>query len=170
MALRIIPLELVEANALVGRLHRHHRPVQFHRFSIGVVDGCGQLVGAAIVGRPVARLTPARTTLEVSRLVTNGSPNACSILYAAAARAGRAMGYQRIQTYVLAEETGTSLRAAGWTCDGERRGGPRRNRDGKMRQGDYPMGNKVRWSKVLNSDVALHLETALDRPDTPRLL
>ena len=119
MTLRVIPLELVEANALVRRWHRHHQPCQGHRFSIGVVNECGELVGAIIVGRPVARLAGSpRQVLEVTRLVTDGTPNACSILYGAAARAGKAMGYQRIQTYILDYETGISLLASGWQCEG----------------------------------------------------
>lgn len=115
--LRVVPVELDEANALVTALHRHHQPAVGHRFSIGCVTADGTLVGAAIVGRPVARLagTP-RAVLEVVRLVTDGTPNACSMLYAAAARAGKALGFERIQTYVLASEPGTSLKASGWTC------------------------------------------------------
>jgi hypothetical protein len=53
-------------------------------------------------------------TIEVLRLCTDGTPNACSILYAAARRAAKAMGYRRIITYILETETGASLKAAGW--------------------------------------------------------
>ena len=45
-------------------------------------------------------------------------PNACSILYAAAYRAARAMGYNKVVTYILDTENGTSLKAAGYTCEG----------------------------------------------------
>ena len=54
-------------------------------------------------------------TLEVNRLCSDGTKNTCSILYAAAARAARAMGYRKIITYTLDTESGVSLRAAGWT-------------------------------------------------------
>ena len=114
MSLTVIPLELKEANAFVAKLHRHHKPVVGHRFSIGCVDDGGILRGAAIVGRPVARLAGhPRDVLEVTRLCTDGTHNACSILYAAAAKAGKALGYKRIQTYTLPIEGGASLRAAG---------------------------------------------------------
>jgi hypothetical protein len=76
------------------------------------------LIGAVIVGRPVARRVNHQTTLEVTRLVTDGSPNACSFLYGAAARAAKALGYDKIQTYILESELGTSLVAAGWECEG----------------------------------------------------
>lgn len=80
---RVVPIELYEANALVSALHRHHKPSQGHRFSIGVIDAEGNLRGACIVGRPVARLAGhPRTCLEVTRLVTDGTPNLCSMLYA----------------------------------------------------------------------------------------
>lgn len=146
----VVPLELTEANALVANWHRHHKPSQGHRFSIGAVDNNGALHGAAIVGRPVARMAGSpRDVLEVVRLVTDGTENCCSILYAAAARAGHAMGYRRVQTYVLNSESGTSLRAAGWTDEGEAGGGQWKHTDGKARRTDQPTGIKARWSKRL---------------------
>lgn len=142
--LRVRPLTLAQANELVTRLHRHHKPVVGHRFSIGV-EADGVLVGAAIVGRPVARMTDAYNVAEVTRLVTDGTRNACSILYAAAARAAEAMGFERIQTFILASEPGTSLRAAGWHCDGPSDGGEW-GRDSRARTTDIAEP-KVRWSK-----------------------
>jgi hypothetical protein len=151
MALRVIPLELREANSLVESLHRHHAPTVGHRFSIGAVDEFGVVHSAAIVGRPVARLAGSpRQVLEVLRLVSDGTPNACSILYAAAARAGRAMGYERIQTYILESEIGTTLTASGWNNEGVAGGGQWKHTDGKPRRTDQPTGKKARWSKTLN--------------------
>lgn len=150
MRLHVVPLELAEANRLVAQWHRHHQPAQGHRFSLGVMDADGVLHGAAIVGRPVARLAGSpRDVLEVVRLVTDGTRNACSILYAAAARAGLAMGYRRIQTYILNEEPGTTLVAAGWTCEGEAGGGQWKHTDGRPRRTDQPTGMKARWAKEL---------------------
>lgn len=105
--LRIVPLELRELNAFVANFHRHHKPVQGHRFSIGVIrTDTNLLVGGCSVGRPVARLTSQKWVCEVTRLVTDGTPNACSALYSAAARAAQNMGYERIQTFILDSETG----------------------------------------------------------------
>lgn len=112
--LTVCPLPLDEANAFVRQHHRHHSPVVGHKFSIGVADESGTVRGVAIVGRPVARSRDDGLTLEVTRLATDGCPNACSALYAAAWRAAKALGYQRVGTYTLASESGTSLRAAGW--------------------------------------------------------
>jgi hypothetical protein len=112
--LEVIPLDLRDANAFVQLHHRHHKPVVGHKFSIGVADQTGQLRGVAIIGRPVARHRQDGFTLEVTRVATDGCANACSALYAAAWRAGRAMGYRRMGTYTLISEPGTSLKAAGW--------------------------------------------------------
>lgn len=113
MKLRHAPIAFRDAAAFVKAHHRHHTPPAGHKFSIAAYDG-SELVGVAIVGRPVSRLRDDGRTLEVTRLCTNGHRNACSFLYGATARAAFALGYQRIGTYVLKSEPGTSLAAAGW--------------------------------------------------------
>lgn len=118
MKLAVIPLDLDEANAFVAEHHRHHRPVVGHKFSLGATIG-DTIVGCAIVGRPVSRRRDDGVTLEITRLCTDGTKNACSFLYGASARAAFALGYQRIGTYILASEPGTSLSAAGWRLIGE---------------------------------------------------
>lgn len=94
--MKIAHIELDEANDFIALMHRHHKPVQGHRFSIAALVG-PKLVGVAVVGRPVARMTDQRMTLEVTRLATDGQKNACSFLYAAAARCGAELGYAAIQ-------------------------------------------------------------------------
>jgi hypothetical protein len=111
--LRTIPVTLAQANAFIARLHRHHPPVVGHKFSIGAWAAHG-LCGVATVGHPVARMLDQRRLLEVNRLCTDGTRQACSFLYGAAARAAQAMGYFAILTYTLDEEGGASLRASGW--------------------------------------------------------
>lgn len=118
MSLEVCPMTLKEANAFVEQHHRHHKPVVGHKFSIGCTDG-KEIVGVAIVGRPVSRHLDDGWTLEVNRLCTDGTHNACSMLYAAAWRAARAMGYKRLVTYILDSESGTSLKASGWKCVGQ---------------------------------------------------
>ena len=111
--LKLAPVSLKEANYFVEHHHRHHKPVVGHKFSIGCTEN-GKLVGVAIVGRPVSRYLDDGWTLEVNRMCTDGTRNACSFLYGAAARAAKAMGYKKLITYILDTEDGTSLRAAGW--------------------------------------------------------
>lgn len=123
LQLTVRPLDLGPANAFVARLHRHHDPVRGHRFSIQVVDQRGKTRGVAITGRPVGRGFKPSEVLEVTRLCTDGSRNACSMLYAASARVGQALGYRKIVTYILETEAGASLRAAGWVDEGPAGGG-----------------------------------------------
>lgn len=149
--MRIVPLTLRQANALVMSLHRHHKPVQGHRFSIGLLNASGTVIGAAIIGRPVSRHYDPYNVAEVTRLVTDGTPNACSMLYSAAARACKAQGYSKIQTYILDSEPGTSLKASGWMREVLTRGGDW-NRTSRTRRIDQPMCMKVRWAKQLAAD------------------
>lgn len=120
MSLRLVPVSFADAAAFVTEHHRHHdRPVG-HKFSVGVAHG-GQLVGVAIVGRPVSRVLAAEGhTLEVIRTATDGTRNANSMLYGAARRAAFAMGYDRLITYTQDGESGASLRASGFRVLAER--------------------------------------------------
>lgn len=155
--LRIAPATLAEANDLVSRWHRHHAPAQGYRFALLVVDGAGIVHGAAISGRPVSRRFDRRAVIEVTRVVTDGTKNACSLLYAASARVAREMGYRKIQTYIGADELGTSLRAAGWALEANDAGGPDWNCSTKYagtRRTDQPKGKKQRWVKILAAEAS----------------
>jgi hypothetical protein len=146
VSLQLTPVDLSEANAFVEKLHRHHGNVVGHKFSLGAVND-GQLVGVSIVGRPVARGRDDGWTLEVTRLCTDGTRNACSFLYGASRRAAFALGYRRLGTYILASEDGTSLKAAGWRMVGEVKGRswscPTR-----PRFDDHPLEDKQLWEAV----------------------
>ena len=146
-ALALTPISLREANAFVERNHRHHKGVTGHKFSIGCTRD-GELVGVAIMGRPVSRYLDDGETLEVNRLCTTGEKNACSMLYAASARAARAMGYKKIITYTLDTESGASLRAAGWSCAGLA-GGKCWTGRRKPETEQYPAQMKLRYEKLL---------------------
>jgi hypothetical protein len=117
--LAIVPVRFNDACKFVAAHHRHHKPPIGMKFCLGVAKD-ETLVGVAIVGRPVARSYDNGKTLEVNRTATDGTPNANSMLYGAAWRAAKAMGYDRLITYTQKGETGASLRAAGWTVIGER--------------------------------------------------
>ncbi len=146
MPLELLPCSLAQANAFVQQHHRHHRPVIGHKFSLAAVLG-GKVVGVAIVGRPVSRFRDDGLTLEVTRLCTDSTPNTCSFLYGAAARAAFALGYRRIGTYTLPDEGGASLRAAGWHLIGPRGGGSW-GREGRPRADRHPIGTKLLWERA----------------------
>lgn len=140
----LVPVTLAEAKAFVERHHRHHGPTVGHILSVGVATDAGDMVGVATVGRPVSRMLDTGWVAEVTRCCTDGTPHAASKLYAAAWRACRALGYQRLITYTLVTEPGTSLRAAGWRCVGEAGGGTW-NRKGRPRVDTHPLQVKLRW-------------------------
>lgn len=139
----IVPVSLAEANQFVCEHHRHHGPVVGHKFSIGATDG-ERIVGVCIVGRPVSRYLDDGLTLEVTRLCTDGTRNACSMLYSAAWRAAKAMGYKKLVTYILESENGASLRAAGWKCVGQA-GGLRWTGKRKPKVDLYPAQMKMKY-------------------------
>ena len=151
MKLFVVPMTLRAANKYVADHHRHHKPVQGHKFSIGVINENGLLCGVAIVGRPVSRGSgsPFRVA-EVTRLVTDGTVNACSVLYGASARVCKHMGYEKIQTYILDSELGTSLKASNWKFEAMTQGGQWKVAGGKERRTDQPIEPKQRWALMLN--------------------
>jgi hypothetical protein len=142
--LLIVPCELKEANTFVRHYHRHHGRAIGHKFSIAVIDEDGKIRGVAIVGRPVARMLDDGWTLEVLRVATDGCPNACSALYAAASRATFALGYRKLGTYILNTEPGTSLKAIQWKCLGKAGEGSW-NRPSRPRIDKHPLQAKIRW-------------------------
>lgn len=147
-ALILIPLTRSQAGAYIREVHRHHGPPQGFKFAIGVRRG-DQLVGVATAGRPVARLYDDGLTIEITRVATDGTQNACSMLYGACWRAAKAMGYRRAITYTRADEPGTSLRAAGWRRAAElaaRSGWGRPSRPRK-RNGSEDTA-RVRWEQL----------------------
>lgn len=124
MGLRIVPCNLATARDFVALHHRHHKPPVGHKYSIGIASG-DEMVGVIIVGRPIARLLDDGLTLEVLRsCVANGVPNGNSMLYGAAWRAAKALGYVRLITYTQDGESGASLRAAGWRVVAQRKPRP----------------------------------------------
>lgn len=114
MAIDLRPITRDEARGFIRDNHRHHGVPIGWLWLHGCHDDDGRLAGVAVVGRPVARGLDDGLTMEVTRLATLGTSNACSLLYGAARRAAIAKGYRRGLTYILSSESGASLRAAGW--------------------------------------------------------
>ena len=155
--MEVKPITLREANAYVEAFHRYHGPTVGHKWSLAAYKD-GRLCGVAVVGRPTGRYLDDGHTLEVTRLCTDGTRNACSVLYAACARRAKLEGYEKIVTFILQSEPGTSLKAAGWTLESAKAGKPKWN---KQRYADKPVQlslfpkkeppaeYKQRWAKAL---------------------
>lgn len=144
--LTAVPITYREARAYILRHHRHHKPARGQVFAVGAAVG-GEIVGVATAGRPVSRVLDDGWTLEVNRVATDGTPNACSFLYGAVRRAGKAMGYLRFVTYTLPEEGGASLRASGWSLVGEAGGGSW-DTPSRPRVDTHPTQAKLRWESA----------------------
>jgi hypothetical protein len=144
MNLTVVPITLAEANGYLRRFHRHNGPLPASKLASAVVDSDGRVCGVAVAGLPKARLSMSRTTLEVNRVCTNGTKNACSMLYASMIRAGKALGYTRFITYTLQSERGDSLRASGWTAVSVFKGGKWSEMRGTGFD-QHDTGAKVRW-------------------------
>jgi hypothetical protein len=145
--LTIVPCNQAEAKAFVRQYHRHHGEPVGLILQIACAEG-EKVVGVAIVGRPVARMLDDGWTVEITRLCTDGTKNACSILYAACWQAVRAMGYRKLITYILDTEPGTSLMAAGWKCVG-RCGGGSWNVPSRPRVDKHPTQMKLKFERTL---------------------
>lgn len=151
--MKTVPLERKEVAEFVERVHRHHDPVMRDKFRIGA-EQQGNLVGVVQVGRPNARALCDGRTLEVVRLCTDGTKNACSFLYSAAARVARDLGYRKIITDILDTEDGASLRAAGWHKEADIRG-KSWNTPSRPRTTTAPTQDKQRWARVLREEGTL---------------
>ena len=148
--LRIIPISFREAKAYVQRYHRHNAAPQGHKFSIGLISPNEHgYIGVAIASIPKARHLNDGVTLEINRVCCDSAfCNACSKLYGAVIKAGKAMGYARFITYSLPEESGSSIKAAGFRLDGVvpgREGGWHRSSRCRSYPSSAPKGPKFRW-------------------------
>ena len=139
------PLPVTLAIRFNATTHRRLPKVIGGMWAVGAeIDG--ELVGVALVGRPIARLADDGRCLEVLRCaVATGARNACSALYGACARTARAMGAADLWTYVHGDESGHSLRAAGWIRIGPTKGGEW-SRDGRQRELAIDSLPKVKWA------------------------
>ena len=146
--MEIKPITFKQASEFINKFHRHHKATVGQKFSIGLYDN-DKLVGVAVCGRPVSRYLDDGITCEINRLCTDGTYNACSMLYGACCRVAKEMGYKKVITYILKSENGASLKASNFICEGEAGG---THWTGKRNKGqDIPCEMKTRWVKNLVS-------------------
>ena len=145
--LRIIPCTYQQAVNYVNTYHRHHHAPVGCKFCIAVSDSGDTVHGVAICGRPVSRHLDNGYTLEILRVCTDGTPNACSMLYGACCRIAKQMGYTDVYTYTLQSEDGASLKASNFECEGPAGG---THWTGERDRGqNIPNEMKTRWHKRL---------------------
>jgi len=144
--MEIIPMTLKQANEFVDRFHRHNKHVTGHKFSLGLTHN-GELIGVAIVGRPIARNLDNGFNLEVLRVCIkdNAPKGANSKLYARCRAIGQMMGYKKIITYTLKSESQSTMKALGaiQECDVKAHEWTRPSRE-RSSQPVYRQ-DKIRW-------------------------
>lgn len=161
-SLRIVPVNRDQACEFISAWHRHHEPPIGFKFALGAAAN-EVIVGVATAGRPVARFLDDGLSLEVTRVATDGTPNACSALYGACWRAAKAIGYQRMLTYTQDGESGASLRAAGWLHAASRPATPGWDRPSRRRSDvAYQSVGRLLW--VIESSVAPVLPIRMSMP------
>ena len=146
--LRLQGISVARAMREVARLHRHLPKVQRGLFATSVIDEQGNISGVGIAAHP-ARLLMDDGAITIVRCATDGSPNACSMIYGSLCRAAKALGWMDAWTYTLPDEPGTSLRAAGFRDMGLTRGGEH-DRPSRRRAPALHPEPKRRWHRNLN--------------------
>lgn len=152
--MHVRPIVLREARAFIGAHHRHSEPPRGWLFGVAL-ENESTTVGVGVAGRPVARLLDDGLTVEITRTCTTGEKNANSMIYGALCRAAKALGYRSAITYTLPEESGASLRAAGFVLECDTAGDAAWSRVSRPRQDETlfgarrPQGKKNRWRRWL---------------------
>ncbi len=154
VAIELRPCPVRRAEKVVAQLHRHLPRIVGGLFAVTAwVDG--ELVGVGVASEPKAPRSRDGFTVEITRIATDGHPNACSRLYGALCRAAAAIGHRRAITFTQLFEPGISLRAAGFSERGVTRqqtwNRPRAPRSKKLSQ-------VRRWVRVLKEPKVARLE------------
>lgn len=144
--MEIRPITLKQASEFINTHHRHHKATVGCKFAIGCYEK-DIMVGVAVSGRPVSRYLDDGLTCEINRVCTDGTYNACSMLYGACCRIAKAMGYKKIITYILESENGSSLKASNFICECQA-GGTHWTGDRNKGQ-NIPHELKTRWVRYL---------------------
>ena len=153
--LRPVPITRAEAQEFIRHHHRHHLPPVGDIFRVALaceIEGKGEIIGVAMIGRPVARILDNGWTAEVTRCCVAEVPeakHAASKLYAMAWRIAREMGYRRLITYTLKSEPGTSLVAAGWKALYQTRDGREWDTPSRPRVAKHPLEGKTLWEMAI---------------------
>lgn len=106
-------------------------------------------IGVITAGRPVAAALDNGSTLEITRVcVKRGYKNLCSYLYSHMIKVAKDMNYQRVITYTLESESGTSCVAAGFKLAYKSKGGEW-NCKSRPRYTKAPTCPKNMWEYVI---------------------
>tara|TARA_R100000773_G_scaffold44641_1_gene46807 strand:+ start:4927 stop:5373 length:447 start_codon:yes stop_codon:yes gene_type:complete len=148
--LKLTPIIQRDAKEFINNYHRHHKAPTGDIYRVGLKKK-NELIGVIMVGRPVNRNLDDGKTVEVLRCCIHGyHKNACSKLYSTAVKIAKNLGYEKIITYTLQKESGSSLKAVGFINEKKIKGRlwdtPKRPRKQISLFQEY---DKIRWVKIL---------------------
>ncbi len=157
----LTPITGKQAMQWVADTHRHLPKLQGALFAVAVREA-GQIVAVGTAGNP-PRVWQGTGRFVITRVAAKpvaADPGEhakpyCTMIYGALCRAGKALGYREAWTYTLAEEPGTSLRAAGFEDMGLTRA-EEWTRPSRTRAAAVRPEAKRRWRRVLRTkDITL---------------
>lgn len=145
------PIELKDCQAFVTEQHRHLKKVVIRdKFRVAAYDETG-LVGVVQVSRPRARMLDNGLNLEVVRVAIiddrERASNCVSFLLGRVYQIAKAMGYQKLVSYILDIENGHSYKASGWVYESDTKGGL--GWENRGREPTEQPGPKQRWCKII---------------------
>lgn len=154
--MELVPIKQKPARAFVLAHHRHNRSLPAGDVFRAALRVDGEIVAVALAGYPTAEGLNDGRSLEITRVCTLGTRNACMRLYGALGRAAKALGYLTLWTYTLESENGVSPRAAGFYLDAviperdwARQSGRDRYEQNLFGERRTPEGPKCRWRRDL---------------------
>lgn len=155
MTYRIAPISVKASLKQVKVWHRHLPKLQGGLFAAQVIGPDGECCAVAVFGNPcmvwqktgrgVITRVAAREGLPS---VGNHAAPACTMLYGALCRAAKALGYREAWTYTLPEESGQTLKGAGFIDMGMTDGGEY-DRPSRARKPAVRPEPKRRWLRQL---------------------
>jgi hypothetical protein len=161
----IAPIPLSVANDFVKKYHRHNDERKIHKFSLGLYKKSEDkdiLIGVAICGSPTGISYNGKSFLEVYRVCVTEANNSCSMLYGRCTRIAKELGYEKLITYTLKTEPGTTVKASGFELETDEAGGKKwtgkraKEREKKRNEAGIvlklpPEEKKNRWAKLLTA-------------------
>ena len=144
----IAPCTIRRAKEWIKQTHRHLPMVNGGLFAVALESDSGALLGVAMAGHGPQEWQGTKRLIITRVAVADDVKNGCSRLYGAICRAGKALGYIEAWTYTLPEESGTSLRAAGFQYMGMTDGGDH-GRSARPRKPAVRPEPKHRWRRIL---------------------
>ena len=144
----LVPVKLKKLNAYIEDNHRHHGRIRTDFFRVGcqVDERLAGVVSAGLPNAPMLCKKP--TCCEVTRLCTDMTHSAGSLLLGAIVRAGLSLGYRRFVSYTRVDELGTVYRAANWwpvACVKGREWNTGNKRSRKGRKPSTEIIDRIRW-------------------------